>query len=391
MAAGTNGPVAIAVSGGSDSLALMLLAQAWSRRSGRDLIVLTVDHGLRPEAREEAEWVTAKAASLGLSARGLTWTPDKRSQDAARQARHSLLAAAAREAGAGLLLLGHTRTDVEETLLMRLARPTTLAGAVGPQPVSVSPVWPEGRDILLGRPLIAVRRGHLMAMLAERGESWVQDPSNESDAYERVRMRKLAGQLDAARLSRITDDAMRLRAVEDIQLADMLSACVRIDPAGLVELQMGRLAGSLRLRARLLSILLQAAAGSDSPVAPQPLLALASDLASGGPKSRLTLGGAWLQRRGGTLMIGRDPGEVCAGWQDGIWDGRYRRAAPGGADVEESPFLVRHGMPDDPYEEILTGRLVLWEKALRMGAGLGVELAGTGAQSPSPVATTRPG
>ena len=90
-------------------------------------------------------------------------------------------------------------------------------------------------------------------------------------------------------------------------------------------------------------------------------------------------------------MIGRDPGEVCAGWQDGIWDGRYRRAAPGGADVEESPFLVRHGMPDDPYEEILTGRLVLWEKALRLGARLGVELAGSGAQTLSPVATTRPG
>jgi len=390
MAAGTNGPVAIAVSGGSDSLALMLLAQAWSQRSGRDVLVLTVDHGLRPEARGEAEWVARKAVSLGLSARCLTWTPDKRSQDAARRARHSLLAGAAREAGAGLLLFGHTRTDVEETLLMRLARPTALAGAVGPQPVSVSPVWPEGRDILLGRPLIAVRRGQLMDMLTERGESWVQDPSNESDAYERVRIRKLAGQLDAARLSRITDDAVRLRAVEDIQLADMLSAFVRIDPSGLVELRLDGLAGGPRLCARLLSILLQTAAGSDSPVPPQPLAALARDLAGGGPKQRLTLGGAWLQRRGETLMIGRDPGEVRTGWRDGIWDGRYRRTASGTA-LDDRPFLVRHGMPDDPCEEMLTGRLALWEKALRLGAGLGAELAGRAAEALPPAATTRPG
>lgn len=390
MAAGTNGPVAIAVSGGSDSLALMGFARVWSQHRGRHVIVLTVDHGLRPEAREEAGWVTGKAASLGLAARGLTWTPEKRSQGAARRARHSLLAAAAREAGASLLLLGHTRTDVEETLLMRLARPSTLAGAVGPQPVSVSPVWPEGRGILIGRPMIALRRAQLMAMLAARGEAWVQDPSNESDAYERVRVRRLAEQLDAARLSRITDDAMRLRAVEDIQLADMLSSCVRVDASGLMELNAGELTSGSRLRTRLLSLLLQTAAGGDSPVPPQPLLALASDLAGGGPQSRLTLGGAWLQRRGDTLMIGRDPGEVRSGWRDGVWDGRYQRTDRPG-DMAERPFLVRHAMPEEPCRQILSDRLALWETALRLGARLGVDLAGSGIGAQTPAFTTRPG
>ena len=390
MAAGTNGPVAIAVSGGSDSLALMGFARVWSQHRGRHVIVLTVDHGLRPEAREEAGWVAGKAASLGLAARCLTWTPDKRSQDAARRARHSLLAAAAREAGASLLLLGHTRTDVEETLLMRLARPSTLAGAVGPQPVSVSPVWPDGRGILIGRPMIALRRAQLMEMLAARGEAWVQDPSNESGAYERVRVRRLAEQLGAARLSRITDDAMRLRAVEDIQLADMLSSCVRVDASGLMELNVNELASGSRLRTRLLSLLLQTAAGGDSPVPPQPLLALTNGLAGGGPQSRLTLGGAWLQRRGDTLMIGRDPGEARSGWRDDVWDGRYRRTDRPG-DMAERPFLVRHAMPEEPCRQILSDRLALWETALRLGARLGVDLASSGAQSPSPIPTTRPG
>ncbi|MCH2458539.1 MAG: tRNA lysidine(34) synthetase TilS, partial [Henriciella sp.] len=158
VTAGSKGPVCVAVSGGSDSLSLLDHAEAWAEETGRTLLVLTIDHGLRPEAADEARWVADLARSRGIGVEILTWSPDKRSQNAARQARHALLAEAARRAGASVVLLGHTLTDVVETLLMRLMRPARLAGAVGPQPVSVSPVWPQGRGIMLVRPLIDHRR-----------------------------------------------------------------------------------------------------------------------------------------------------------------------------------------------------------------------------------------
>ena len=389
MAAGSKGPVAVAVSGGSDSLALLHLAHDWALRAGRSLLVLTVDHGLRPESAREAAFTIEQANALGHDAQGLEWRPGKRSQAAARRARHALLANACREAGAELLLLGHTRTDVEETLLMRLARPSTLAGAAGPQPVSVSPVWPDGRGLLLGRPLIEVPRAMLKAELEARGQAWVDDPGNLSDTYERGRIRRLTARLDAGRLTRITCDAMRLRAREDAALAAGLRDAVAVDPSGLVTLDTGRLPAQARIAIRMLSILLQCSAGSDRPATPDALESLLADLHSGGPQSRLTLGGAWLQRRGPALLVGRDPGEMQAGWHGDVWDGRYVRD-PQGEPAEDLPFLVRHGVPPgEGWREIVSDRLARWESALSLGAVLGAQLTGARAGEDANLPTRR--
>lgn len=389
MAAGSNGRVAVAVSGGSDSLALLKAADVWAKRSGRSLLIMTVDHGLRTESAQEAGFVAERANALGHPATILQWKPDKRSQEAARQARHKLLAKACRKAGAQCLLLGHTRSDVEETLLMRLARPTTLSAAVGPLPVSVSPVWPEGRGLVIARPLIAMSRIMLRAQLAGDGENWVEDPSNESEAYERVRVRKLMGQMRPDRLNRITGDAMRLRGAEDRVLADLAESAVRVDPSGLVEIDLRMLPEAARPCVRLLALVLQLASGADRPVGPSPLKALLAELRGGGPASRLTLGGCWLQRKGDTLLIGRDPGESRACWNDGVWDGRYEQAAAQSFS-EDPPFLVRHAVPDTPWREIVSDRLTTWLHALRAGAALSAELAEPGVTIPVPASTTRP-
>lgn len=390
MAAGRSGPVAVAVSGGSDSLALLLIADEWARGAARELLVLTVDHGLRPEAAEEAASVVDRAAALGHAAKFLTWTGEKPTQQHARRARHTLLAVAAREAGAELLLLGHTRTDVEETMLMRLARPTTLSSAVGPQPVSVAPVWPEGRGLLLGRPLIAVPRMMIMAWLFAAGERWVLDPSNEADKYERIRIRKLAERLHPERLRRITADAMRLRALEDAQVAELLNTRLRTDGDGLISMDVEGMNAPALVARRLLSLLLQVAAGGDHSADASSIDALASELKSGGPASRITLGGAWLQRRGDHLLIGRDPGEVTPGWSNGVWDGRYETGATS-VEGQDVPFLVRHAVPDAPWHEILTERLSDWSEALRLGAELGADTADYSPKIPVSASTTRPG
>lgn len=372
MTAGTRGPVAVAVSGGSDSHALLLLADLWSRQTARALVILTVDHGLRAASAGEARAVVERASALGHDAQRLTWNPDKRSQQAARSARHRLIAAGARQAGAGVVLFGHTRTDFEETLLMRLARPTTLAGAAGPQPVSVSPAWPEGRGLLVARPLINVRRDVLKSWLSAQGETWVNDPGNESEAYERVRVRQLIAELNGGRLSRIAADAMRLRALEDAQLAASIDRYASADPSGLIVLS--GMPQAVRGRERFLSLVLQVAAGAARPAQASALSGLAEDIASGGPGKRMTLGGAWIQRKGEAILIGRDPGEFRAGWSNEVWDGRYV-SSPGAASVETLPFLVRHAVPQGGgWQEILSERLANWSDALRRGSGIGTAL-----------------
>lgn len=375
MAAGRKGPVAIAVSGGSDSVALLLCAHDWASRAGRDLLILTVDHGLRPEAAEEAASVVERAAALSHKSRLLTWEGGAPSQAQAREARHRLLAEAAKDAGSELLLLGHTRTDVEETMLMRLARPTTLTASVGPQPVSVSPVWPEGRGLLIGRPLLGLRRPEIMASLSAAGESWISDPSNESGAYERVRIRRLVRGLDEARLHRIAARAMMLRALEDARLAALVGRRVEVDPSGLMSVDLQGCKAPQLLMRRFLALLLQAASGGSRAAPAASVDTLALDVASAGPTSRVTLGGAWIQRRGAELLIGRDPGEARLEWRGGVWDGRYVQGACS-LDRPDLPFLVRECVPDAPWKEIVSQRLSVWADALHFGAELGSELAG---------------
>ena len=133
------GHLALAVSGGADSLALLLLAQRWrsARASGPQLLVLTVDHGLRPESAAEARFVGEVASRYGLSFRSLRWegpAPTAGVEAAARAARYSLLLGAARAEGATHLATAHHRDDQAETFLMRLARGSGVYGLAAMSP-----------------------------------------------------------------------------------------------------------------------------------------------------------------------------------------------------------------------------------------------------------------
>ena len=182
-------PVALAVSGGADSTALMLLAFRWAAAhpSSPQLFVLTVDHGLRPEAAQEAAQVQAQAESIGLPHRTLRWTgpkPDANLQEAARDARYRLLAQAAIDAGAATLLTAHTLDDQAETLLLALARGSGLYGlAAMPRQRPLGPLQ-------LVRPLLAIPKSRLITTLRAANWVWSEDPGNSSDRYARSRLRK---------------------------------------------------------------------------------------------------------------------------------------------------------------------------------------------------------
>ena len=184
-------PLVVALSGGGDSLALLHLSLDWAREAGRPVLALTVDHQLNPDSGRWTAEAGARARSLGAAWRALAWDGAKPATGlpaAARKARHALLAAAAREAGARVVLMGHTADDIAESEIMRAV---DVPGLGRLREWTPSPVWPEGRGIFLLRPLLGVRREALRDYLRELGETWLDDPANDDLRFARVRARRV--------------------------------------------------------------------------------------------------------------------------------------------------------------------------------------------------------
>ncbi len=176
--------IGAAVSGGSDSLALLYLMADWG---GAALCAVTVDHGLRPEAADEARQVATICARLNIphtTLRWQGWDGSGNLQDQARRARYGLIADWARGQGIAHVALGHTADDVAETFLMRLARSAGLDGlaAMAPRRDHLGVAWL--------RPMLDMRRQALRDMLSTRGQAWIDDPSNANRGFDRVRARR---------------------------------------------------------------------------------------------------------------------------------------------------------------------------------------------------------
>ncbi len=242
------GKVALAVSGGPDSLALLLLAH----RAGFDVAALTVDHGLRPEAAAEARHVAAICTALGVphATLGVEVPRTASVQAAARHARYAAMAAWCDANGAAWLITAHHADDQAETLLMRLSRGSGLGGMAGIR--ARRPV--DGHGVTLLRPLLGVRKADLVAMVEAAGISAVDDPSNRSAAYDRTAARALlaGGGIDvhgmAATAAHLAEAEAALNWVVDeawAGRAEVSSADVALDARGLP----GELVRRLVLRA----------------------------------------------------------------------------------------------------------------------------------------------
>lgn len=183
----------IAVSGGPDSLALLVLAAR--ARPGR-IEAATVDHGLRAEAAREAEFVARVCATLGVphSILNIGWSkvPETAIQERARQQRYRLLGYWAEERALDALATAHHADDQAETLLMRLARGSGVRGLAAMRPRSIAP----GSHLRLVRPLLTWRRAELERVCALAGLAPVDDPSNRDERFERVRIRKVLREAD---------------------------------------------------------------------------------------------------------------------------------------------------------------------------------------------------
>jgi tRNA(Ile)-lysidine synthase len=204
-------PIAIAVSGGGDSMALLLMAHA---AFGVHITALTVDHRLRAESAAEALQVKrwCRARDIAHVTLKLAEPPSGSLQAAARAARYAALQGWCERRKVRLLFAAHTRDDVAEGFLLRLARGSGLSGLA-----RMAAVRPLGPKVQLVRPLLDISHEALCAWLRACGQDWIEDPSNSDPRFDRVKARQLlaAGPLlsglDAARLA---ETAARLAEAE---------------------------------------------------------------------------------------------------------------------------------------------------------------------------------
>ncbi len=304
-------PLAVGLSGGGDSLALLLIADAWAKTHGRRLLVLTVDHGLNPLSARWTARCGAVATELGWSFRALAWAGDKPSTGlpaAARRARHALLADAAREAGARVILLGHTADDLAEGAAMRAEG----SSVSDPREWSPSPAWPEGRGVFVLRPMLGLRRAEIRNWLAARGRDWIDDPANDDQRFARSRAR--AAEPDLA------------------EAADPVADTAVPEPAAA---HWGVLDLPRTLSARSLAAACLCAAGTDVPPRSERLARL-MDQVRGGEDFTATLAGARIEGFGDRVLIARNAGEAARGGLaamslavegEAVWDGRFELLA----------------------------------------------------------------
>jgi tRNA(Ile)-lysidine synthase len=237
-------PGAVAVSGGSDSLALMALLARWAKdhKLSRP-IVLTVDHGLRNGSAEDARQVVNSAAAAGLKAHVLHWRGSKPESDieaAARDARYRLMGGWCLKQRVSGLYLAHSLEDQAETFLLRLARGSGLDGLSAMKSVAPLPSR-KCEGVVLVRPMLGFERTRLRAFLAAEGQTWLEDPMNADFRFARVRIRSAWPTLEGiglspARIAAAAAHLARAREALDRDTRELISgACHFEDGNALVD------------------------------------------------------------------------------------------------------------------------------------------------------------
>ena len=339
--------LALAVSGGSDSVALMVLFADWLRQEGGEAhrhSVLTVDHRLRVQSAAEARWVAARAGALGFRHVVLEWQgPKPRTglQAAARAARYRLMHDYMARHGMRTLLVAHTRDDQAETLLMRLARGSGVDGLAAMAPATCVRRRAGGEAVRLVRPLLSVSKVRLRATLEARGMAWMEDASNDQPTFERTRWRRarsdlealgLASELLARSAGRLQRARAALEAITD-GYCTAHAGVVRTDPCGAFRIDRQRLRQvPEEIALRLIGRCITAAGGGMEPVplaGLEPVVARVWGAGPGEADGHWTLARAKITAAGAAVAIEREPGRlplptmtVAAGAKM-LWDGRF--------------------------------------------------------------------
>jgi tRNA(Ile)-lysidine synthase len=323
--------LAVAVSGGPDSMALCLLAHDWARSLSGRVTALTVDHRLRPASADEAARTGTWLEARGIRHAILPWSGAKPAtgiQAAAREARYRLLAAWCRANGALHLLLAHHLDDQAETCAMRAERGSGADGLAGMAAVR------EIEGLRLLRPLLSVPRARLRRTLEALGQAWIEDPSNRDPGFRRAALRLYATNdlPDGDEIQRRGAD----RLVRDGEIAALAARYVRIHPAGFAIIDRAALdAGSRDAGLILLQRCIVTIGGLSYPPRSARLARL--HIALNESTGHWTLGSCLVLGRADHVLVTREPA-ACAPPQTiepgetVLWDGRFTvayRRGPG--------------------------------------------------------------
>jgi tRNA(Ile)-lysidine synthase len=374
--------IALAVSGGSDSAAMLHLVAQWNQRHNASisLTVLSVDHGLRSEAAFECEQVGEWCKALGLNHVTLQWLGDKPSsgiQAKARLARYSLMTDWCLENNVSVLLTAHTADDQAETIVMRQSRTSTAKSLAG--------IWPS-RDwsgVQVMRPLLTARRQELRDYLLAQNLTWIDDPSNFNLHYERVRIRKeLSGNADVAAFA-----AQALSAVKATQqkAEGWVAAFLSVSKLGLLNCDRGKVKNiDPDVGDEILALVFKV-----NGIAHLPELKSRQsmwDWLGSEKSSRRTLGGLIFAKRKHDILIAREPGRisnetiVIPSSGKVVWDGRFNVQGPEGAEIRPAgkfeEILRRSDIPafvDAGLPVVCNGKAVLAAPFHGIGTGVDAE------------------
>jgi tRNA(Ile)-lysidine synthase len=325
--------LAVAVSGGADSLALAILTDRWARERGGKVCALTVDHRLRPESGAEIERLREWLSARGIDHQILVWEGEKPRtgiQAAARLARYRLLGGWCREHACLHLLTGHHRDDQIETHLIRHRARSGPDGLAGMSAIR------ELADCRLLRPLLGVGRDRLVAFLQAERQAFITDPSNIDPTFERSRLRRgegiAPGAVDLSQISREIAALGGARSRREREGSALLARFAVVHPAGFAVLNPAVLAGSAPEVERLLSSLTTVIGGASYPPGGGQVARLRAALGAAARRGH-TLGGCRFRRWRERILVTRElahaerPLYLRPG-QRVIWDRRFEVWTP---------------------------------------------------------------
>jgi tRNA(Ile)-lysidine synthase len=329
--------VAVAVSGGSDSMALLRLVERWRTQPNgpREVYALTVDHGLRPESANEARQVATWCESLNIPQVILRWTGEKPMsgiQAKARSARYDLMSQWCRDTKVPVLMTAHTADDQAETVAMRRERTSSDR--------SLAAIWPENewRGIKLLRPLLGERRARLRDFLNGIGQAWLEDPSNQNRDFERIRVRDRLSEQDIEPLRHLATAAQLKVGLADNARRAFLYEHMTVDDYAVLRLPRAALsAESGDLRIDVLSWAL--AIGGDGQTPERAIVEAIARWLEEGRENRRSANGAIVSARRHVVEVMREParlrGRFVAVPAEGqvVFDGRFVVTAPEGSAV----------------------------------------------------------
>lgn len=363
--------IAVATSGGPDSLALALLAHQWAKDLGGKAIAVTVDHQLREDSTAEAHQVKAWLDERKIEHHILTWIRSDQDeplktaiQAAAREARYQMLGQWCIEHGIKHLLTAHHAQDQLETFMIRLAKGSGLKGLTSTQPIVLTNF---GRIL---RPLLSLDARRLKATLKHFNQPYLLDPSNENEDFTRIRWRQLLPALNVEGLTPITIQETLNRLSHSQRLVDqhisgLLNKYVKLSPYGFAIIMKEALNESPEALEEMLKRLLATIGNQNYPVRRQALHRAMDAMKS---NSSFTLGGCqiihkanewWFVRELATIrndVFVLKPGSY-------LWDNRFtvdvsnapcRIAALGEEGIQKLDTDTKNKVRDIPYVVLQT-------------------------------------